>query len=819
VRPADVILSQLRWDKRLESGAVIVVHEGRDGALLEARLPVFLSKGIPTHRVRALKIGGLTIWDRAARVDLLASDPDAVLHLTQPIAGALTIATWNVLGEGAREDRHAPPQEERAEAIVDEILRIPANVIALQEVEPSLANALSARLGARFSLVGAEAVEIVGGLLLLAPPGVVEVATPRVSGRRRALVARLASGETVVVVHLASDHRGDRSAVRRDQLALLLPLIDATPGVVIFTGDVNEDGPDVVAALTARGLVDGWPALHHDHGATFDPRVNPLARLISKTGEARRLDRVLVRGALPSAAQIIPSSLSDHSLLMVSLEAAKASHDSACAIVPPENVWPPINAIREELDPAYGKWPPHINLSYPFASQLANAELALAHALRDTQPFTLRLEGLGRFPRRDGRATIYLRPHAEALGELQRAIDSAVPLPRTRPVTHHLTVAVAREQPEAPVIEPFLVDEVVLFSRRAGKMIAQERVPFGHGLALPAALAETGLVPDRARKDAVARAMSTVDAAAQSLSSSGVRAIGSEALGVSLSSSDLDLVWQNVAAADALDRLARALGARVVDGAFSRVLRGSAEGVSFDVILDDEGAKSAVADLDALPRAREFVSALRTVRVWAAQRALVGAAACMPSSLAWAVLVARHLPMDEDEEARTAGLFRALAGWRPGPVIAPGPAATDGRTQPPDRDTARALTPSTAEALQRELVRAAGLCAAPRIPWRALFAPMVAGGGQPTVAALLLDDEEAARGRVAGRMRDLVTALEDRGLAARPDPRPFSVEGRAAFAVGLATSEGNPVELEVARPILERAGVPVIFISDVTYRQ
>jgi 2'-5' RNA ligase/endonuclease/exonuclease/phosphatase family metal-dependent hydrolase len=684
LRPCDVVLAQLRWDARFDAATVMVVHEGRDGALLEARLSAFLEKGIPTHRVRALKIGVLTIWDRAARVDLLSSDPGRVVAAAGPPStgvaeAALTVATWNVLGEGAREDRHAAPQEERAAAIVDVILSLEVDVVALEEVEPSLVSALALRreVVERYALVGAGAVELAGGLLLLAPPGTIEIATPRVSGRRRALVARLPSGTTVIVVHLSSDHRGDRSAVRREQLATLFPIVDGAPGMVIVAGDFNEEGAAVVEGLTARGLVDAWPVVHRDgDGTTYDPTTNPIAAQISRTGRRQRIDRVLVRGAVPSRAQVTTpivdgAPLSDHAALVVALAPAlatplRASHDSACAIVPPRASWPAIDAIRARLDPAYGRWPPHINLVYPCVAPAAldDAERALARALVDEQPFGVRLDGFGTFARRQ--TVVWLRPVSDegALARLQRAVESAVPLAGERAVTHHLTVAkcapteaAALERAGAPAIAPFSVDDVTLFVRQRGRMRPFARVPFGRGLDLDGAVAETGLVPDERRVRSVAAARALVEAAAREAGGGALVPIGSEALGVALADSDVDLVWEGrslEALAEALVR--RGVRARVVDGAFSRVVRARAEDISLDIILADEGGRTAIADAEAL-RARAtagFVAALRAVRIWAARRVVVGAAACMPSSLAWAVLVAdacAALPDDSDVAA------------------------------------------------------------------------------------------------------------------------------------------------------------------------
>lgn len=45
------------------------------------------------------------------------------------------------------------------------------------------------------------------------------------------------------------------------------------------------------------------------------------------------------------------------------------SHHTALCLVPPRHLWPPIDHLRALYDKAYEKWPPHINLIYPFVSQ------------------------------------------------------------------------------------------------------------------------------------------------------------------------------------------------------------------------------------------------------------------------------------------------------------------------------------------------------------------------------------------------------------------------------------------------------------------
>lgn len=42
------------------------------------------------------------------------------------------------------------------------------------------------------------------------------------------------------------------------------------------------------------------------------------------------------------------------------------SYDTALCVIPPKHFWPLLNDLRSLYDKAYEKWPPHINLVYPF---------------------------------------------------------------------------------------------------------------------------------------------------------------------------------------------------------------------------------------------------------------------------------------------------------------------------------------------------------------------------------------------------------------------------------------------------------------------
>jgi hypothetical protein len=42
------------------------------------------------------------------------------------------------------------------------------------------------------------------------------------------------------------------------------------------------------------------------------------------------------------------------------------THQTVVAVVPPQEAWGPIQAIRERHARQLRRWPPHLNLLYPF---------------------------------------------------------------------------------------------------------------------------------------------------------------------------------------------------------------------------------------------------------------------------------------------------------------------------------------------------------------------------------------------------------------------------------------------------------------------
>ncbi|KAL6077124.1 2'-5' RNA ligase [Balamuthia mandrillaris] len=105
---------------------------------------------------------------------------------------------------------------------------------------------------------------------------------------------------------------------------------------------------------------------------------------------------------------------------------------SAVVVMPPKGEWPPIQAIRAKHDKAYVRWPPHINLLYPFIPErdFAQAVEPVRAALSAVQPFKVRFEGFDFFEHGITSTTLFCNPKVEpsgALHKLQAALESVFP--------------------------------------------------------------------------------------------------------------------------------------------------------------------------------------------------------------------------------------------------------------------------------------------------------------------------------------------------------------------------------------------------------
>ncbi|UWP79459.1 RNA repair domain-containing protein [Dactylosporangium fulvum] len=829
LRPVQDVVSRIRYDATLDAARFVVGYEERNAGVREAPLPAFVAGGdVPWHRVRYVKAGGLTVWDRQARVDLVfgsgdspaadlaaltaapsgapparpprrrpvAFDPAACLRFDGdewvpagpplPVhADAVQVATFNVLSDAY--DRELTYPQRRVPACVDLLEGLGADVVALHEVTHDLWAALLAapwvRAGYHVS-AGPDPAVGYGTTLLSRWPLTLEV--HRLSAYKRLLLGRtILNGQSVgfVAAHLTSDHTEGAEQRREHQLRVIderLGRGDLDAAVVLADLNVSDDTAPWIA-----GFADAWRVLHpHDAGFTFDPAVNPLAAVASRTGRAARLDRVLVRGGLtpvaverfgdrPFADDGEPRFVSDHfgvtALLQPSERTVDAAsvHTSALVVRPPLHAWAPIQALRSAHDPSYRRWMPHVNLVYGFVpeSEFPAAAEAVTEAVAGRTAIRVRLARFRTFRHR-GSTTVWLEPEtepADALRTLQAALAARFPgcteQDSRGAFTPHLSVAkltgpaeriaetVARWQRDWQPVE-FTIDAVDLISRRA-----DEPFEVRHTVAL-ATGHETAL-------------RLVTEACRAVRPGSRVHVVGSVRLGVADPSADLDLVWASVPppapGGDPLAALAALLPGARVAGTVVPVVRATVAGVSVDVqhvavrdverlegpAADDEPSRRAVLavkDADALLDGLDpavFRPLLREVRAWSAARQLDGAAWGLVGGFTWALLVSEAMRHDVRD---LPGFLRHCAGHprrpRSGERHAYWPVYS-----PSGVNSTRTMIRSTAELVQDA------------------FAGR--GGSQAHERRVLLEPDETLGGRILG----LILALEDAGARVRPYPR------------------------------------------------
>jgi 2'-5' RNA ligase len=106
------------------------------------------------------------------------------------------------------------------------------------------------------------------------------------------------------------------------------------------------------------------------------------------------------------------------------------THQTAVAVVPPPEVWGPIQTIREKHDRQFRRWMPHINLLYPFypVERFAQVLPRLIEACAKITPLVATLAEFRFFLHPSRKATLWLAPEPrDALVGLMEALLAACP--------------------------------------------------------------------------------------------------------------------------------------------------------------------------------------------------------------------------------------------------------------------------------------------------------------------------------------------------------------------------------------------------------
>lgn len=109
---------------------------------------------------------------------------------------------------------------------------------------------------------------------------------------------------------------------------------------------------------------------------------------------------------------------------------APKTHKTAVVIIPPGDLWEPIQALRQQYDRHFRRWMPHITLLYPFRPPVSFHQVTplLAGACRLIKPFEVQLCRFDFFRHSRRNATCYLAPQpAGPLIALHQRLLSTVP--------------------------------------------------------------------------------------------------------------------------------------------------------------------------------------------------------------------------------------------------------------------------------------------------------------------------------------------------------------------------------------------------------
>eukprot|EP00051_Salpingoeca_urceolata_P029836 m.491184 g.491184 ORF g.491184 m.491184 type:complete len:190 (+) comp29422_c0_seq1:367-936(+) len=116
--------------------------------------------------------------------------------------------------------------------------------------------------------------------------------------------------------------------------------------------------------------------------------------------------------------------------MAASAATARKVFKAAVVVSPPRELWDSIQTIRKEHDKAYERWPPHINILWPFyGHDLEEHAARLGAALGGVKPFRLTLADFAFFKHKS-KCSMHCAPvcePADSLQVLQRALIREYP--------------------------------------------------------------------------------------------------------------------------------------------------------------------------------------------------------------------------------------------------------------------------------------------------------------------------------------------------------------------------------------------------------
>ncbi|MCT7951301.1 RNA repair domain-containing protein [Ancylothrix sp. C2] len=789
---------------------------------------------IPWHRIRYIRCADILVWERDRHIDLFSTNqlPSAAFvsetvsetplpppptfnqatvyqnisqswqpqHQVESVSlSQLTVVTYNVLCDTHESERIQTAK--RIPAIISQIKNCNADIIALQEATPALLQALLSETWLRDYFISepANTSQLTPYGLLLISRLPFTLKDYRFSSHKRVLVASFSINNQplqVAVVHLTSNRAYNAAELQTEQLKIILSYLNSLPGDCLIVGDFNNAGVRE-ATLRENHFFDVWQGLRpNETGYTFDPQTNALAAVNSQTGTPSRLDKIWLRSHQKNwqpqnielfATTAIPETQntlypSDHFGLkaileyvekpLLAVQTVKPVYQSAIVLIPPMEIWPVIQKIRQKYDSKVGRWMPHITLIYGFVPEkfFAEAVQLIQPHLESLQPFEITLSEFDTFQHRQN-CTAWLRPAPnppQALHQLQATLQQLFPQCNEQSnksragFTPHLSVGQFKNPAEAQALLPvwhpltFRVESVALISRRGDEPFqVQQIVKLGSQPASQLLQIIRKIEPELTHQQRENRSLILAiiqQACQECLSGAKLELFGSARLGVETPESDIDAVCvipAKISETSFLRQVAEKLQGlsqecRLVEGTLP-TLRLQLEGLDVDLLcactnsnprekhqpLSLKGcweADELLSQVEKRVPVFQFREFLRIVRAWAKVRCIHGNAWGFLGNFSWALLAAiccRDFPKHQEItlENLLSHFFTTLSAhdWKNPLSLSEAGRCYQVKVPPdwlpiistlePCQNTARNVTRSTAEIIRREFARGKAILA------------------------------------------------------------------------------------------------------------